>query len=423
MKYKRTILKNGLRLITVPIKDSPTVTVLVMVEAGSKYETKKENGLSHFLEHMCFKGTINRPKAIDISKELDGIGSHYNAFTGEEYTGYYAKAAAKHAPKLLDVVSDLYLNPVFDEKEIEKEKGVIIEEINMYHDLPQRHVQEIFTELLYGDQPAGWNIAGTKENVEAMKKSDFVNYRNAKYVAKATTVVVAGNFDEKKIKKEVEQKFNNLSKSGKAKKLKVIEKQDTPEIKIEERKTDQSHLVLGVRGYPIAHKYNATAKVMNAVLGAGMSSRLFQKMREEMGVGYYVRSSYDALTDHGVLSVSIGADVKRVEEVINAILAEFKKLKDELVSDEELNKTKEYLIGTMYLGLESSDSLAELYGFQEIMNRPLKTADEIAKEIKKVTAKEIRDLARKIFVEKHLNLAIVGPVGDESRVKSLLVLS
>ncbi|MCC2631177.1 MAG: peptidase protein, partial [Candidatus Paceibacter sp.] len=158
MKFKRKILANGLRVITIHMKDTPTVTVLAMVEAGSKYESKEKNGISHFLEHMVFKGTEKRPTAYSISKELDSIGSHYNAFTSEEYTGYYAKAAPKHLPRLLDVVSDLYLNPVLDEKELEKEKGVIIEEINMYKDLPHRHVQEIFMHLLYGDQPAGWTI-------------------------------------------------------------------------------------------------------------------------------------------------------------------------------------------------------------------------------------------------------------------------
>ena len=199
MKFNKTILKNGLRVITVPMKDNPTVTVLMMVEAGSKYETKEINGLSHFLEHMCFKGTTKRPKAIDISQELDTVGAQYNAFTSQEYTGYYAKADFKHLDLLLDVVSDMYLNPIFEDKEIEKEKGVIIEEINMYEDLPHRKVQEIFMKLLYGDQPAGWDIAGTKDNIKNIKRSDFLDYRRKHYVPSATTLVVAGRFDEKKV--------------------------------------------------------------------------------------------------------------------------------------------------------------------------------------------------------------------------------
>ena len=420
MKYKRRVLKNGMRLITVPMKDAPTVTVLVMVEAGSKYETKEKNGISHFLEHMCFKGTTKRPSTLSISKELDSIGSHYNAFTGEEYTGYYAKAAEKHASKILDVVSDLYLNPIFDEKEIEKEKGVIIEEINMYKDLPHRHVQELFSSLLYGDQPAGWNIAGSKETVTAMKREDFVNYRKEHYVPKATTVIIAGKFDEKKILKEVEEKFGKIKTAKKTGKLKVKESQNAPAVLLEEKKTDQAHLVVGVRAYSVASPLTPTLRVMNAVLGAGLSSRLFQKLREEMGVGYYVHSSFDAYTDHGAFSVSTGVDINRVEEVIKAILVELKKLATEEVSEDELNKVKDYITGTLYLGLESSDSIAEYLGGQEVLNRPLKTPEEVIKEIRKVTAKDILKVAKKIFVEKNLNLAIVGPKQDEQKLKSLL---
>ncbi|MBA3550758.1 insulinase family protein, partial [Patescibacteria group bacterium] len=250
MKYKKKVLENGLRVITVQMKDNPTVTVLVMVEAGSEYETKEKNGISHFLEHMCFKGTVKRPTALLISKELDSIGAHYNAFTSDEYTGYYAKSAPKHIYKILDVVSDLYLNQVFDEKEIEKEKGVIIEEINMYRDLPHRHVQELFLTLLYGDQPAGWSIAGTKDTVQAMKRDDFVEYRQMHYTPEATTVIIAGNFDEKILYKDIIKTFGYLPRSRKDKKPKIKEAQVEPALLVEDRKTDQAHVVLGVRGYP-----------------------------------------------------------------------------------------------------------------------------------------------------------------------------
>ncbi|MDQ3077188.1 MAG: insulinase family protein [bacterium] len=420
MKYKKKILDNGLRVITVQMKDNPTVTVLVMVEAGSEYETKEKNGISHFLEHMCFKGTVKRPTALLISKELDSIGAHYNAFTSDEYTGYYAKSAPKHIHKILDVVSDLYLNQVFDEKEIEKEKGVIIEEINMYRDLPHRHVQELFLTLLYGDQPAGWSIAGTKDTVQAMKRDDFVEYRGKHYTPEATTVIIAGNFDEKILYKDIIKTFGHLPRSKNDKKQKIKEAQVEPALLVEDRKTDQAHIVLGVRGYPIASAHTPTLRVLNAVLGAGMSSRLFQKLREEMGVGYYVRSCYEALLDHGIFSVSVGSDVKRVEEVITAVLAELNLLKNELVSDEELQKTKDYLIGTMFLGLESSDSLAEFYGYQEILRRELLTPQDIVKDIKAVTAEQIRNIARKIFISKHLNLAIVGPVANQESLKAAL---
>jgi predicted Zn-dependent peptidase len=420
MKFKKKILNNGLRVITIHMADTPTVTVLVMVEAGSKYETKEISGLSHFLEHMCFKGTEKRPNAFAISKELDSIGSYYNAFTSEEYTGYYAKAAPKHVHKLLEVVTDVYLNSTFPEVEIQKEKGVIVEEINMYRDLPHRHVQELFMELLYGDQPAGWNIAGTKETVQAMNRDNFIKYRKQHYVAEGTTVIVSGSFDEKQIEKEIEKQFASIPTHKKHSKPKVKESQKAPQILIENRTTDQTHLVLGVRGYPVTSNVLPQVRILNAVLGAGMSSRLFQKLREEMGVGYYVRSSHDAYTDHGFLSVSTGCDVKRVEEVIKAILAELNRFKTELVSDEELKKTQEYLIGTMFLGLESSDAVAEFYGHQEMMRRELRTPQDVVKEIKSVTAKDIQAIARKLFVNKHLNLAAVGPIPNKEKIKEIL---
>jgi predicted Zn-dependent peptidase len=420
MKYKKKILPNGLRVITIHMADTPTVTVLVMVEAGSEYESKDKNGISHFLEHMVFKGTDKRPTALTISKELDAIGSYYNAFTAEEYTGYYAKSASKHAHTIFDVISDIYLNPAFPEKEIEKEKGVIVEEINMYRDLPHRHVWELFTELLYGDQPAGWNIAGTKENVLNMKREDFVTYRSKHYVPEATTVIVAGNFDEKAIYKDILNSFGKIPRSKKDKKTKTREFQNAPKMVVEERPIDQSHLVMGVRGFHLKHPQAPALRLLNAVLGAGMSSRLFQKLREEMGVGYYVRSSYDAYIDHGYFSVAVGADIKRVEEVITAIIAELNKLKTELVPADELQKTKDHLIGTLALGLESSDSLAEFYGYQEILRRELRTPSDIVKEIKAVSAEEIRAVAKKIFIDKNLNLAIVGPVKDQDKIKKVL---
>lgn len=422
MNYKKTVLDNGLRVITVPMKDNPTVTVFVLVEAGSKYETKDKNGISHFLEHMCFKGTKKRPGNSDISTELDTIGSVYNAFTSYEYTGYYAKAEFNQVDKLLDVVSDMYLNPIFNEKEIEKEKGVIIEEINMREDLPQYKVQEVFMELVYGDQPAGWEIAGTKENVKNIKAEDFKNYRNKFYVASATTVVVAGNIDSDDILSKVEKIFSVMPKTMKGNKDRVKENQATPAIATLKKETDQTHLVLGVRSFNIYDKRTNIMDVLVGVLDAGMSSRLFRKLRNEMGVCYYIDASQDSLTDHGLFSISAGVDNKRVKEVIEAILTELKLLKNELVSEEELKKVKQNLIGKMYLGLESSNSQAKFYGFQEIMNERIKTPEEIKKEIESVTAKDIANLAKEIFVNKNLNLAIVGRLGNKTEFEQILKL-
>ncbi|GMQ95372.1 MAG: pitrilysin family protein [Patescibacteria group bacterium] len=416
MKFKKHTLKNGLRIITVPMPETLAATVLVLVEAGSKYETKDVSGVSHFLEHMCFKGTAKRPKALDIVKELDGIGAQYNAFTGQEYTGYWAKAGFRQFPKILDVVSDIYLNPLFDRGEIEKEKGVIVEEINMYEDMPARHVQDLFMELLYGDQPAGWNIAGEKRIVKKLTKEDFVLYRGQHYVASATTIVVAGRFDEKKILGAVKKKFSTISSSKKYPKKKVKEAQSRPRIMSKYKKTDQTHLVIGFRSYSIVHKRNLTLAVLAGILGGGMSSRLFQKIREEMGVGYYVRAYNDPYTDHGIFQASVGVDNRRVREVIGAMLGEFRKLKEELVSDEELKKVKDHLIGSLFLELESSDERANFYGMQEVLKKSILSPREMAKRIRSVTPAQIRKVARDIFKNNGLNMAFIGPNRDRIKL-------
>ncbi len=415
MKFVKKVLKNGLRVVVVPMKDNPTVTVLVLVEAGSKYETKDVNGISHFLEHMCFKGTSKRLKAIDISKELDALGSEYNAFTAQEYTGYYAKSDARHFKQVFDIVSDIYLNSTFPKEEMEKEKGVIIEEINMYEDMPHRHVQDLLMKLLYDDQPAGWNIAGEKKNILEMKREDFVKYKSEHYVPSATVIMVAGQVTEKNVLDEVKRIFGELPNSRKFTKLKVKEKQNKPEVLVKYKKTDQTHFVLGVRTYDLFSKNNSALTVLGGVLGGGMSSRLFQKLREEMGVGYYVRAHNDAYTDHGFFQISAGVDNKRIDEVLQAVLLECNKLKIQIVDEEELNKVKEMLIGNMKLGLEGSDDIANFYGGQELLKKEIKDAEERAREVRAVTAKDIQMLARKIFKDSSLNLALIGPFKDKAK--------
>ncbi len=247
--FKKIVLDNGLRIVLVPQAQSLATTVLILVEAGSKYETKEINGLSHFLEHMCFKGTKKRPTSIEISSELDGLGAVYNAFTEMEFTGYFAKARPDHFEAILDVISDMYLNQIFDLKEIEKERGVIIEELNMYEDLPMRRVQESFTNLLYGDQPAGWDIGGRKEVIKKLTRDDFIKYRNEHYLGQASLVVIAGQFNEEEAVEKIKTVFADIKTGKKTPKIKTIEQQDKPRILLKTKKTDQTHLVLGVRAF------------------------------------------------------------------------------------------------------------------------------------------------------------------------------
>ncbi len=417
MKFNKTILSNGLRIITIPMTDNPSVTVLVMVETGSKYETKEINGISHFLEHMVFKGTPRRPKASDISRELDSIGAQCNAFTSHEYTGYYAKAGSQHLDTVIDVISDMYLNPLFDAKEMEKEKGVIVEEIRMYQDMPRSLAQRTFMEVMYGDQPVGWDIAGTEDNVRAFTRDHFVDYRAQHYVSGATTVIVSGSFDEKTCITKIEKAYEAMLSGTKSGKIATLEVQATPRVKTFFKETDQTHLVIGMRTFSITDKRIPTMHVLSTILGRGMSSRLFTRMRDELGMCYYIKADHDPFTDHGVLTISAGVDNGRVEEAIKEILAQCRKMKDELVSDAELKKAKDYITGTTLLELETSEARAEYCGYQEMLKHTIELPEVILSRINKVTTADIQKLAQEIFVDRGLNMAIVGKYRDDAVFK------
>lgn len=420
MNFKKTTLPNGLRIITVPTKGNPAVMVLVMVETGSNYETKAENGLSHFLEHMCFKATTHRPNTKDIAMELDSLGAQNNAFTGNEYTGYYAKAAKKHFSKLFNIISDLYLNPTLPQKDIEKESGVVLEELNMYEDMPERKVWDVLVELLYGDVPAGRTIIGTKENLKRFKRQDFINYRNKHYVASSTIIVVAGDVSEKAVLNEVKSNFKNISRVKKSSKLKVKEVQRSPALLVRKRETEQTHMVMAFRAYSANDKRIPTLALLAEILGKGMSSRLFSRLRDEMGACYYVKAGVDQFTDHGYLAISTGINVSRTKEVIGVLLEECRKLSENPASDDELNKAKEHYIGNLYMGLETTDSLAEFYAGQEVVSSQLKKPKEIEDKIRKVTAKDIMKVAKDIFRNDNLNLAIIGNIEDQKDIKKAL---
>ncbi len=419
MKFNKTILKNGLRLITIPMADNPSATVLVLVEAGSKYETKETSGISHFLEHMVFKGTPKRPKASDISRELDSIGAHYNAFTSQEFTGYYAKADARHIDTIIDVVSDMCQNPLFETAEIEKEKGVIIEELRMYRDLPQRHVHDVMSHLMHGDQPAGWEIIGTEETIKSFNRDSFLKYRGDHYVASATTIIVSGSFDEKAIAGKIEKAFAGIPTGPKKGKAPVKESQSTPAVAVEAKETDQTHLVIAVRTFPVDDARISVMQVLSTILGGGMSSRLFQKMRDELGICYYIRASHNAFTDHGDLAISAGVDNSRVDLAVKEILAECARLVREAVPAAELKKAKDYIAGTTMLELETSDSRAEFAGLDEALKGKIETPEEMIAKVNAVTAADVQALAREIFTNEGLNMALIGRAKKEQLVPLL----
>ena len=421
MKYKLKTLKNGLKIITVPMIDNPTVTVIVAVGTGSLNEKKSIMGISHFLEHMTFKGTVKRPTAFSISSELDAIGAESNAFTDKEITAYFAKADKTHLDTVLDVVSDLYLNPTLPADELEKERGVILQEYKMYLDNPKWTVDEVWEAHLYGDTPAGWNIVGIPETIASVQQKDFLNYRKTFYVASNTTVVVAGNINTAEIEKKVEKIFAQIPVSPTGKKNATKEKKQTkPEVHIEFKETDQTHLVLGVRSFDAFDNRNKTMRVLRGVLSSGMSSRLFQKMREELGICYYVYASQDGYMDHGHFSVHAGVDQKRLPIAVEAILVELRKIVTEPISKEELLKVKEGMIGRMNLSIESSDDVAQMFARRSAEGKELLTPEQVAKEIRAVTAEDIQKLAKELFVDKNLNLVVLGKHKNEKELNDIL---
>ncbi len=403
-----------------PQADAATATVLIVVGAGSKYETKKESGLSHFLEHMYFKGTTLHPTARSISEALDNLGAVSNAFTSHEYTGYYAKGNPKHVATFVDILSDIYLHSTFPEKEIEKEKGVIIEEINMYEDMPQHKVWDSLFTLLYGDQPAGWSIAGSKENIKRFSRKDFINYQEAHYTGGNTVVTVAGAFDPKAIEQAVKKAFAAISKEKAKSKKKIIDKQKEPHVMAVKKPIDQMHIGLAFRSVPLDHPDSAAVGLLGTILGGGMSSRLFLLLREELGAAYYVREEQDPFTDHGVFSITAGIDKQRLPEIVSAIVKCLRDIKMTLVQPAELQKVKEYTLGMMRLGLESSDSIAGFYASQVLLKGTYKTPEQLTKEYMAVTAEDIQRVAKKLFVAKHANLAVVGPL-DKAAVDPALL--
>jgi len=417
--YKKDTLKNGLRIITVPQIGTQAVTVLILAGTGSKYERRETSGISHLLEHLLFKGTKKRPNQISISEPLDRVGGMYNAFTGEDYTGYYAKVDAKHFDLALDVISDIYLNSKIEPKEIKKEKGVVIEEINMYYDHPSSHVQSLWSKVLYGDQPAGWDIAGTKEIVSKITRKQIVDYITSQYTAENTIVCIAGNIS-KDVKAKIEKKFSKISTSKIMEKLPVVEEQTKPEYIIDYKATDQTHLCLGVRGYALDNPKRITLELLALILGGMMSSRLFIKVREELSLAYYIRANVSSDPDSGFLVAQAGVDNTRVEKAITVILQEFKKLTQKKVSKEELKKAKDHFKGKMALMFEASDAQASFYGVQELLERKILTPEQVYAKINKVRADDILKVSKDIFKNEKLNLALIGPFKDPQKFQKLL---
>jgi len=420
--FKKITLPNGLRIITVPQKGTQAVTVLVLVGTGSKYEKKEINGISHFLEHMYFKGTKKRPSTLAIAETLDKVGGIYNAFTSEEYTGYFAKVAAPHFEIALDWVSDIFLNSLLSEKEIQREKGVIVEEINMRYDHPISYVQVLWPKLLYGDQPAGWDVVGTKENVLKMNREKLLNYMKSQYVASNTIISVAGKIGENEAISKVKKYFREIKATIPKSKSPVIEKQSKPACLLHPKKTDQTHLCLGVRAFNLFHPQRYAQEILGVILGGMMSSRLFIAIRGKLGIAYYIKTDVTSDPDTGYLVTQAGVDNKNVEKAISAILKEYRKISQKRVPPIELKKAKDNIKGKLALELESSDAQASFYAGQELLEKKILTPEEIFAKIDKVSLNDVLKVAKDIFQPKKLNLALIGPFKDKEKFEKLLML-
>lgn len=424
MKFQKITLKNGLRVITVPMSSMESATVQVIVGAGTRHEEKRVNGLAHFLEHMVFKGTKNYPSAQAVSSAVDSIGAEINANTDRERTAYFIKAWERHLNLAFDILSGFVNDPLLNPEEIGREKGVIIEEIAMYDDLPMQKVGDVFEELLYKGTPLAWDVAGTKETVKAIKQDDFRKYRERLYYPKNMVLAVAGKFNEKEVLGLVEEYFGGVEggggrEGGKKKALK-INPSGKPEVKLVTKKTEQAHLVLGVRSNPLGHPDRYVESVLASILGGGMSSRLFTEIRERRGLAYYVRCSPSHYTDNGHLTARAGVRLDKLDEVIKVIVDEYDKIKNSRVSNKELQKVKEYIKGRFALSLEDTFSMADFVAEQEILENAIETVEEVIEGVDKVTIEDVQRVAKEFFVNSRLNLAIIGPFEDAINFQKLL---
>lgn len=415
--------RSGLRVLHVPLPNADTVTVLVLCKTGSKYETDNIAGISHFLEHMFFKGTKKRPTARAVSETLDAVGGEFNAFTGKEYTGYYAKVADRHAEVAMDVIGDILTHSVMDAREINRERGVIIEEMRMYQDSPMRYVPDLLEAQLYGDQSSGRLIIGTEETIQSMKRKDFMQYLADQYVSQNMALVVVGNVTKAKVASWASSYFADLP-SGKAAidMDSTVEEQEDPGLLLHYKETDQAHVALAFRGVAQLDPARPAHVVLAAILGGGMSSRLFTTVRERMGLAYYVNSSASAMTDLGYLEIRAGVQVNKLQDAIIAMLQECEALRDELVTKKELTKAKEYVKGKFAMGLETSDDIAFYVGEQLILHNAIETREEKMAKIEAVTAAQVRAAARDLFQNHKLNAAIIGPYRDPVPVLHVLEL-
>ncbi len=408
MEIHRKKLDSGLRLVVVPAPSMRSITSFVVVANGSRYEKPEENGISHFLEHMLFKGTKNRPSEEEVFYDLDQTGGQYNGLTDKEWTGYYVRVRPEHFEFSLEWLADILTHPLLRKEEIEREKGVILEERNMYLDTPMRFIWDLWEKLLYGGTSLGQLIIGSEKNIKGFERKDFVDYFNARYGVTNLMVVVVGDVDPLRVFSQVERYFRALSSGRDEEPDELVEDQKAPQISLEEKETDQNHICLGFRGYDLYDSRRYAQVVLANILGGMRSSRLFMAIRGKRGMAYYLTTNSQSYTDTGYVVTAAGVNKGKTREAIRVVLAEYRRIRDHKVEPEEMKRAKENIKGGVALELESSNSLARFSARAELFDLKQKTPEQVFQAIDSVSAEEVQRMAKDIFKPQSLNLAIIG---------------
>ncbi|MFH1078083.1 MAG: pitrilysin family protein [Patescibacteria group bacterium] len=415
-------LKNGMTAVLVPQKGATSMTIFVMVRVGARYECRETNGASHFIEHLMFKGTKRRPSTKILTQTIDRYGAEFNAYTGKDLTAYYMKMAAERTPLAIDMLHDMLFHSLYDPKEIDRERGVIVEEINMYEDNPRMHLEEILESSLFPSSTLGWSIAGPRETIRNITRDQLIEYRDAYYVPSRMTVVVAGKIVPG-VMGMLEKTFGRVPEPRKAadrpfEPFLVPEKLKEP-IAFQKKVTEQVQLAFGFHGLHLRHEDVPAATLLASILGGTMSSRLFIEIRERRGLCYSIHASHETLEDTGAFTVSAGLDRTRLPEAIAAILREFKKTTKTLVGADELRRAKDNLAGRIALSFEDSATQAEWFGRQWTFLKSLETPDEKLRRIEKVTPAQIRRVAAAVFRPERMATAVIGPF-TKQKIRSML---
>lgn len=417
--YSLQKLGSGLPVLTAPTEGTSAVTVLVFAGAGSRYEIQKNRGISHFLEHMFFKGGKRYTDAASVSMAIDSVGGDFNAFTGKEYAGYYVKVAAEKVELACDVLSDMLQNAVFPAEEIEKERGVIIEEYRMYQDTPMYQAGWDFETLVYGDQPLGWDTIGTEEVIRTVTQQDFQNHKNNLYTPDNLVLTFAGKIDDAKALKLGNDFFGGLT-GKKAGSYEPVKKHDGERISLTTKQTEQAHLVLGVEAVSALDPDHFAQKLLAVILGGSMSSRMFLRIREKRGLCYYISTATDNYMDTGLLSTRAGVDQSRLHEAISAIRHEYEICASEGVTEDELRRAKDFLKGKITLSMEDSEEKAHFFGKQQLLYPSVRDLPMYFEEIEKVNAGQVNKLAAKLLKTDKLRLVVIGKENDKQKLGELI---